>query len=162
MLWPCFLDLQPLNLQYCRQIEQCGFCICIWQAEIPWVVFWKKPFLSPLKQLFHWQIQRWIGTSERFIQNLCSKHSSKSWRKHKNVFIFYAFMASYWVRIRKCSEQRASAVYLQKEIPAWPSLFNRLLLSQFLIREAHREKKDESFSCCNTLIKSAAVTHISY
>lgn len=48
-------------------------------------------------------------------------------------------MHSYQVRARKCSKQ-STTVCLQKN-PAWPSLCSRLLLSQFIIREAHREIK---------------------
>lgn len=65
------------------------------------------------------------GTFRRFIQKLCTKHSCK------NPMMLCTHKMNRKKKRSKRSEQSALAVYLQKEIPAWPGLFNRLLLSQF-------------------------------
>lgn len=84
------------------------------------------------------------GTSTGFVQKLYIKHSpqknkiNKTHKKMYNAFILSISNKMLWAKYFNCLLKKKKK---KKETPAWPSLLNRLLISQFLIKKANKERK---------------------
>lgn len=70
----------------------------------------------------------------------------------------------YRVRARRWSEQSASTVYLQQEVPAWSSLFSRIFAITVLNEGGTQRKKERKTGALAvlTLLKEAVLSQMSH
>lgn len=118
------------------------------RSSLSW--FLRKSFLSPLKQLIvagvsladpemNWNFSKVYSKAP--VQNIALKA-----QENTKVSSFSVLLCPRTKNKKMLWAKCCSCLFTKKEIPPWAALFHRLFLSQFLTREAPRER---SFSCCS-------------